>query len=85
MVIDVPLPAAELAVLEARATDVGKSVGQFVADAVARELSRVVPPADVTPAERLRVFEAFIAGLPKRDGVSSMDDSRESIYGDDGR
>ena len=84
MVINIPFPPDDVARLQAWADKVGKSVAQVVADAVAHEVSGIEPGPAPSPAERLRHFEDFIARLPKQSGVLT-DDSRESIYGDDGR
>jgi hypothetical protein len=39
-------------------------------------------PNELPVEERLRLFEEWVASHPKREGVH-LDDSRESIYGDD--
>lgn len=38
------------------------------------------PPPAVTPEQRVARLTAWIASQPKREGVTTLDDSRESIY-----
>ena len=81
MVLNIAFNPEIEAKLREQARISGKPVENIVAEAVEARFGTAASNV-MSVEERLRQFNEWVASHPRREGVH-MDDSRESIYGDD--
>ena len=81
MVLNIAFNAEIEAKLREQSRISGKPVENIVAEAVEARFGKSSPET-MSVEERLRLWDEWVKSHPKREGVH-LDDSRESIYGDD--
>jgi hypothetical protein len=82
MVLNISFNPGTEAKLREQARISGKAVERIVVEAVEARFGQADSPT-LSVEERLRLFNEWVASHPRREGVH-LDDSRESMYGDDG-
>lgn len=82
MVLNLPLSPETEAKLREKSRASGKPVEDIVAEIIGERFGATATMNPMSVEERLRLFKEWIDSHPRREGVH-MDDSRESIYGND--
>jgi hypothetical protein len=78
MVLNISFSPTTEAKLREQAQISGKPVEHIIREAIETWFESR-PPSVLTPDERLRIWNEWVASHPRREGVS-LDDSRDSIY-----
>jgi hypothetical protein len=84
--MDLQLPPDIESVLRIQAAQAGVDVERFAIDSLRRLVASEETSGVMLPRTQWKMrFDAMLARLPERPTATFVDDSRESIYGDDGR